>query len=86
MLFFPFLFNILYNVNFGLFSFNSFRLYNNLTNLIQYFNLINKCYNPKIIVSLTSYKSRLLTINKIIDSILNQTLKPNKIILTFQKK
>ena len=82
MLFFPFLFYILYNINFCLFSFNSFRLYNNLTNLTQYFNLINKCYNPKIIATLTSYKSRLLTINKIIDSILNQTLKPNKIILT----
>ena len=82
MFFFSFLFFILYIIKFSLFSFYSFRLYNNLTNLTQYFNLFDKCYNPKIIVSLTSYKPRLSTINKIIDSILKQTLKPNKIILT----
>jgi len=61
--------------------YNSFRLYNSF-NLTQYFEFIYKCYNPKIFVSLTSYSTRLLTIDKVIDSILGGTLIPDKIILT----
>ena len=47
-----------------------------------YYELIHKCYNPKIIVSFTSFHERLKTINKVIDSILEGNLVPNKIVLT----
>ena len=68
---------------FKLFFFNElYKLYNNSTNLTYYYELLYKCYNPKIIVSLTSYKKRLNTINLVIDSILNGDLVPNKIVLT----
>ena len=43
---------------------------------------MHQCYNPKIIVSLTSYQKRFNTINIVIDSILNGNLIPNKIVLT----
>ena len=58
--------------------YNSFRLYNSF-NLTQYFEFI---YKPKILFSLTSYSTRLLTIDKVIDSILEGTLIPDKIVLT----
>ena len=65
------------------FFFNEiYKLYNNSTNLTYYYEFLHKCYNPKIIVSLTSYKKRLNTINLVIDSILNGNLVPNKIVLT----
>ena len=68
---------------FKLFIFNElYKLYNNSTNLTYYYEFLYKCYNPKIIVSLTSYKKRLNTINLVIDSILNGDLVPNKIVLT----
>jgi len=54
--------------------------------LTNYYELINKCYNPKIIVSLTSYYKRLKTLNKVLDSILNGNLVPDKIILTLYFK
>jgi len=50
--------------------------------LTNYFELIHKCYNPKLIVSLTSYKKRLKKIDKVLNSILNGTLVPDKIVLT----
>ena len=74
------------NFQFSLLSYNSFRLFNSNTNLTQYFELIYKCYNPKIIVSLTSYKDRLQTIDIVINSILEGTLAPDKIILTLYYK
>ena len=64
----------------------NYKLYNNLCNLTNYYELINKCYNPKIIVSLTSYYKRLNTLNKVLDSILNGNLVPDKIILTLYFK
>ena len=63
-----------------------YRLYNNMTNLTNYYEILHKCYNPKIIVYLTSFKKRLNTIDKVLNSILNGTLKPNKIVLTIYKK
>ena len=57
-----------------------------MTNLTNYYEILHKCYNPKIIVSLTSFKKRLNTIDKVLNSILNGTLKPNKIVLTIYKK
>ena len=54
--------------------------------MTQYYEFIFKCYNPKIIVSLTSYKTRLLTIDRVIDSILGGTLIPDKIVLTLFNK
>ena len=84
MLFFFIFFFI--NFHFSLFSYNSFRLYNYSTNLTQYFEFIYKCYNPKIIVSLTSYKYRLNTLDKVIDSIIEGSLIPDKIILTLYFK
>ena len=83
MLYFSFFF---INFQFSLLSYNSFRLFNSNTNLTQYFEFIYKCYNPKIIVSLTSYKDRLQTIDKVINSILEGTLTPDKIILTLYYK
>lgn len=74
------------NFQFSLLSYNSFRLFNSNTNLTQYFEFIYKCYNPKIIVSLTSYKDRLQTIDIVINSILEGTLTPDKIILTLYYK
>jgi hypothetical protein len=62
--------------------FEIYKLYNNSINLTYYYEFLYKCYNPKIIVSLTSYKKRLKTINLVIDSILNGNLVPNKIVLT----
>ena len=66
--------------------YEKYRLYNNMTNLTNYYEILHKCYNPKIIVSLTSFKKRLNTIDKVLNSILNGTLKPNKIVLTIYKK
>jgi len=86
MIFFSFIFFVIYIFKFSLSSYNSYRLYNNLTNLTYYYELINKCYNPKIIASLTTYKTRLPTINNVIDSILDGILKPDKIILTLYYK
>ena len=80
MLYFSFFFFIIFG--FSLLFYNSYRLYNSSTNLTQYFEFIYKCYNPKIIVSLTSFKTRLLTIDRVIDSILEGTLIPDKIVLT----
>ena len=80
MLYFSFFLFIIFSFSFLLY--NSYRLYNSSTNLTQYFEFIYKCYNPKIIVSLTSFKTRLLTIDKVIDSILEGTLIPDKIVLT----
>ena len=54
--------------------------------MTNYYELINKCYNPKIIVSLTSYYKRLNTINNVLDSILNGNLVPDKIVLTLYYK
>lgn len=54
--------------------------------MTKYYELFNKCYNPKIIVSLTSFGKRLNTLNLIIDSILNGNLLPNKIVLTLYYK
>jgi len=54
--------------------------------LTNYFELIHKCYNPKLIVSLTSYKKRLKKIDKVLNSILNGTLIPEKIVLTLYYK
>jgi hypothetical protein len=61
-------------------------LYNNSINLTYYFEFLHQCYNPKIIVSLTSYKKRLNTLNIVIDSILNGNLLPNKIVLTLYNR
>lgn len=80
MLYFSFFLFIIFG--FSLLFYNSYRLYNSSTNLTQYFEFIYKCYNPKIIVSLTSFKTRLLTIDRVIDSILEGTLIPDKIVLT----
>ena len=66
--------------------FEQYKLYNNSINLIYYFELLYQCYNPKIIVSLTSYQKRFDTINIVIDSILNGNLVPNKIVLTLFSK
>ena len=57
-----------------------------MINLTKYYEIFHKCYNPKIIVSLTSYKKRLNTLDKVLNSILNGTLIPNKIVLTIYKK
>jgi hypothetical protein len=54
--------------------------------LTKYFELIYKCYNPKLIVSFTSYKKRLNKIDKVLNSILKGTLVPNKIVLTLYYK
>lgn len=43
------------------------------------------CLNNNIIVSLTSYKPRLPYADKSINSILNGTIKPCKIVLTLYK-
>jgi len=64
----------------------NYKLYNNLCNLTKYYELINKSYNPKIIVSLTSYYKRLNTLYNVLDSILNGNLIPDKIILTLYFK
>ena len=78
---------ILFLIIYKLFLFNEFyRLYNYRTNLTKYYELINKCYNPKIIISLTSYKKRLRKIDKVLNSILNGTLIPDKIVLTLYYK
>jgi hypothetical protein len=57
-----------------------------MINLTKYYEILHKCYNPKIIVSLTSFKKRLNTLDKVLNSILNGTLIPNKIVLTIYKK
>ena len=80
MFYFSFFLFIIFD--FSLLFYNSYRLYNSSINLTQYFEFIYKCYNPKIIVSLTSFKTRLLTIDRVIDSILEGTLIPDKIVLT----
>ena len=54
--------------------------------MTKYFELIYKCYNPKLIVSFTSYKKRLNKIDKVLNSILKGTLVPNKIVLTLYYK
>ena len=61
-------------------------MYNYRTNLTEYYELIYKCYNPKIIISLTSFKKRLKSIDKVLNSILNGTLIPDKIVLTLYYK
>ena len=42
---------------------------------------INHLYEPEIIVSLTSYPGRIDTVNQTVESILNQSLKADKVIL-----
>jgi hypothetical protein len=54
--------------------------------LTSYYELLHKCYNPKIIVSLTSYYKRLNTIYNVLDSILSGNLVPDKIVLTLYYK
>ena len=62
--------------------YEQYKLFNNLPNLTSYYEFLYKCYNPKIIVSFTSYYKRLKTINKLINSILKGNLVPNEIVLT----
>ena len=66
--------------------YQQYKLFNNLPNLTTYYEFLYKCYNPKIIVSFTSYYKRLKTINKVIDSILKGNLVPNEIVLTLFNK
>ena len=49
------------------------------------FQILNNDNSPDIIVSLTSFPLRFNTLHLVIKSILNQTLKPNKIILFLAK-
>lgn len=42
---------------------------------------VKKLFNPKIIISLTSYPARIETVNQTIESLLNQTMKADKVIL-----
>lgn len=52
-----------------------------VTNKQPVFGISSNNRNPKIIVSLTSYTKRFQTLDLCIKTLLNQTVKPNKIIL-----
>ena len=71
----------LYKVNIEKYS----QINDALTNSFWEFKINSIERQKKIIVSLTSYKSRLNNLNLVIKSILNNTMKPSRIILSLYK-
>lgn len=51
----------------------------------KYWETVKKNPEPKLLVSLTSYKERIETLPKVFDALLAQTKKPDKIVLTIFK-
>jgi len=65
-----------------------FSFFNNEQKLIldkfissNFYNLFSKDFDNKIIISLTSYPARIGTVNQTIESLLNQSMKADKVIL-----
>ena len=65
---------------------NKYSLINeNLINIFPEYKINSLERQKKIIVSLTSYKQRLKKLNLVLESILNNTMKPSKIVLSLYK-
>ncbi len=70
------------------------RLLNKLANIIVPFwycvtftpRISQKDIKPKLVVSLTSFPKRICTIHLVIESILRQSLRPNKVLLYLSKE